>query len=121
MDLELKFIKEADFEIDEHFIELLEQLPLKKRIDILYQISTIVDDIDEVNGWTQVIAGVCTRGEPMYFLLELLKQTNEKPTLLDIYLLDVDEFLDHYLESNTINNYDKHKYREERKGENEHP
>ena len=116
MDSELKFIEGTNFDIDEYFAEKINELSSHERKSILYQIIPILNDLPEVNGWSQLIAGVVKGDNPLYFSVEFLKQVDEIPFLLDLHELDVDEYLDLYLESNTIDTYGRHKQSDDGQG-----
>lgn len=116
MDSELKFIEGTNFDIDEYFAEKINELSSHERKSILYQIIPILNDLPEVNGWSQLIAGVVKGDNPLYFSVEFLKQVDEIPFLLDLHELDVDEYLDLYLESNTIDTYGRHKQNNDGQG-----
>lgn len=118
MDSELKFIEGTNFDIDEYFAEKLNELTSHQRTDILYQIIPLLNELPEVNGWSQLIAGVVKGDNPLYFSIEFLKQVDEIPFLLDLHELEVDEYLDLYLESNTIDTYGRRKQNNDRQGDN---
>lgn len=103
MELKQKYTEVNFFEVDDWFVERLEQYPTKAGIDVAKQIEVNFDELDELEGWTQRVGGVCTvLDEPIYFEIEYLKQPQEPPLFLDISLIDVDDYLDYILANKTL-------------------
>ena len=91
------------YEVDEHFVEQITKLPPKVALDIAKQIDREIQDLPEVNGWSQRVAGVSDAVDNTYFfLIEYLKQIEEKPVFLDCEEVDADEYLDYYIEQKVI-------------------
>lgn len=104
MDLKQKYIEEMNrYEINDWFIMKLKELPKDAGIDIAHQADTNYDLLPTQEGWTQKIGGVCTKTkEPLYFELEYLSQPNEPPVFLDVDVIDVDDYLDYFLENKIL-------------------
>jgi len=114
MELKQKYTEGNFFEVDDWFIERLQQYPTKAGIDVARQLEINFDDLQELTGWTQRVGGVCTTlEEPIYFEIEYLKQPDEPPLFLDISLIDVDDYLDYMLDNKTLklNNDEKNSSR----------
>jgi len=91
------------YEVDEHFVEQITKLPPKVALDIAKQIDREIQDLPEVNGWSQRVAGVSDAVDNTYFfLIEYLKQIEEKPVFLDCEIIESDEYLDYFLEDKAI-------------------
>lgn len=102
---EQKFIEGIDFETDEWFVERLKEFPKGYRIEILHDVLPVMENLPTENGWSQVVSGVIRYPEPVFYLLEYLKQDKELPYLIDVEEIDVDDYLDAVLENNTIEYY----------------
>jgi len=104
-----KFTEGIDFETDEWFIESLKEFPEGYRIEILEDVLPTMKYLPTENGWTQKVAGVIKKPQPIFYLIEFLKQENELPYLVDVTQIDVDDYLDAVLEKNTIEYYETSK------------
>lgn len=99
-----KYTRENEYyEVDDYFVQKIRELPPKLGLDIAKQIDREIQILPEVNGWSQRIAGVSNSlGNPFFFVIEYLKQIEEKPVFLDCEEVDADEYLDYYIEQKVI-------------------
>lgn len=95
--------KTEDYEVDDYFVEKIRELPVKLGLDIAQQIDREIDELPELNGWSQRIAGVSNAlNNPYFFIVEFLKQIEETPVFLDCEEIDSDEYLDYYIENKIL-------------------
>jgi len=89
--------------VDDYFVEKIRELPVKLGLDIAQQIDREIDELPELNGWSQRIAGVSNAlNNPYFFIVEFLKQIEETPVFLDCEEIDSDEYLDYYIENKIL-------------------
>lgn len=108
MDLELKFLEdELRYEIDDWFFQQLSDYSLTDASLIVAQALAVLSELPIKNGWSQEVAGVITddNEDPIFFVIEYLKQEDDIPILIDINPIDVDEYLDFILENKSIKSY----------------
>lgn len=108
MDLELKFLEdEMLYEIDDWFFQQLSDYSLTDASLIVAQTLAVLSELPSKNGWSQEVAGVITddNTEPIFFVVEYLKQEDDIPILIDINPIDVDEYLDFIIEKKSIKSY----------------
>lgn len=108
MDLELKFLEdELRYEIDDWFFQQLSDYSLTDASLIVAQALAVLSELPIKNGWSQEVAGVITDDDedPIFFVIEYLKQEDDIPILIDINPIDVDEYLDFILENKSIKSY----------------
>lgn len=96
-------------EEDEFYIEYqfdLELSRLNKRVadDIMLQVAKSVRTLPIRDGKTQLLGGVCLIGEPTYFMVEYMNESDYYPLLLRLTITDVDTYLDLMNLSKTIKN-----------------
>ena len=106
MDLEQKFIEENRFEIGEEFLLDIEHVPVRDRRKILMAFVSVLQELPMIQGWTQSVAGVIKRKNPLFYEIEFLKDESSPPLLLGFKEIGSDEYLDMVLESNTIEYYE---------------
>lgn len=106
-----KYTRENEYyEVDDYFVEKIRELPVKLGLDIAKQIDRQIEELPEKNGWSQRIAGVSNALKfPYFFVVEFLKQIEEKPVFLDCEEIESDDYLDYYIEQKVIksNTYDR--------------
>ncbi len=108
MDLELKFLEdELRYEIDDWFFQQLSDYSLTDASLIVAQALAVLSELPIKNGWSQEVAGVITDNDedPIFFVIEYLKQEDDIPILIDINPIEVDEYLDFILENKSIKSY----------------
>lgn len=108
MDLELKFLEdELRYEIDDWFFQQLSDYSLSDASLIVAQALAVLSELPIKNGWSQEVAGVITddNEDPIFFVIEYLKQEDDIPILIDINPIEVDEYLDFILENKSIKSY----------------
>lgn len=108
MDLELKFLEdELRYEIDDWFFQQLSDYSLTDASLIVAQALAVLSELPIKNGWSQEVAGVITDDDedPIFFVIEYLKQEDDIPILIDINPIEVDEYLDFILENKSIKSY----------------
>jgi hypothetical protein len=99
-------------EEDEFYVEYqfdLELNRLNKRVadDIMLQVAKSVRTLPIRDGKTQLLGGVCLIGEPTYFMVEYMNESDYYPMLLRLTITDVDTYLDLMNLSKTIKNEPK--------------
>lgn len=96
--LRQKYIGEIKhYEVDEIFVSKIRDMPKPIGLDIAMQIDEIASDLPVLDFWQQIVAGVShINTDPFFFRIEYLHQEDIPPIFLDIYEIDVDEYLDLY-------------------------
>ena len=106
MDLELKFLEDnLLYEIDDWFFSQLRKFTVDEATVIIGQILSVLNELPDRDGWTQAVAGVVTKKNPTFFVVEYLKQEKDIPILVDVEEIEVDEYLDYILEKKSIKSY----------------
>jgi hypothetical protein len=106
MDLQLKFLEdELAYEVDDWFYQQLGYYSIDDASRIIGQTVSVMEFLPIKNGWTQEVAGVIKKEEPIFFVVEYLKQETERPILVDLNEIDVDEYLDFISNNNSIKSY----------------
>ena len=104
MDLKLKYSEGSIiFETEESFIDELEILGDQYLYDILLQMKDLCQKLPNKKSELQTYRGVSHEGTPLFFELTVLKEKNNKPYFLEIIEISTDEYLDHVLNKQTIN------------------
>ena len=98
-------IDETLFELEEWFVDRLGEFPVGYRKSILEDVVSALDSFPIDNGWSQKIGGVIRNPNPLFYIVEYLKQEKESVLLLDVIEINSDEYLDLILETNTIESY----------------
>ena len=109
MDSEQKYTEAVDryhllipFEIDEYCLEKLTYYPRDVAIKVLELINRNSKRLLLKEFWTQIIGGVIKGDDPFFFELEFLKNPDEKPLILDIDEIELDEYLDYINDKNIL-------------------
>ncbi len=108
MVLALKYTEDKlPYEIDDWFFQQLSDYSLSDASLIVAQALAVLKELPVKNGWSQEVAGVITdKGtEPIFFVIEYLKQEEDRPILIDINQIEVDEYLDFIIENKSIKSY----------------
>tara|TARA_R100000951_G_scaffold50396_1_gene42530 strand:- start:1042 stop:1383 length:342 start_codon:yes stop_codon:yes gene_type:complete len=96
-------VKEFEFEIEEDLLYKLSDwgfLQYSIPAEVFYN----MDKIPEKNAFSQKFAGVAPDddGNPVYFEAIILRQEEEAPVLVDLTLIDTDEYLDYILKNKSL-------------------
>ena len=92
MDLELKFLEDnLLYEIDDWFFSQLRKFTVDEATVIIGQILSVLNELPDRDGWTQAVAGVVTKKNPTFFVVEYLKQEKDIPILVDVEEIEVEE------------------------------
>ena len=110
MDLELKYLEaETKCDIYDWFYDRLSEYSIEDASTIIGSTVTILDDLPYSEGWSQEISGVIKKEDPIFFVVEYVKQENEMPSLVDVYEIEMDEYLDYIKKNQTINYYESNR------------
>ena len=109
MDAEQKYTEAVEryhllnpFEIDEFCLEKLTEYPRDISIKVLELIHRNSKRMPVKEFWTQLIGGVIKGKEPLFFELEFLKNPGEKPLILDLDEIELDDYLDYINDKNIL-------------------
>jgi len=104
MELEPKYIRAYNekYEVDSMFINKLHRFHVAKSLNIIQQMKDVAEGLPIVEIDTQVIAGVVKCEDPLYFEIEYLNESNYMPVFIDIKEIDVDDYLDHINNNQSI-------------------
>ena len=104
MELEQKYTGVNNFyEVEEDCIFEIRKLPVRIGLDIARQLDINARTLPEQDGWTQTFAGVSHRDEePVFFIIEFLKQHGEHTLYLDFEEVDSDTYLDFYIQNKIL-------------------
>tara|TARA_R110000851_G_scaffold14161_3_gene48144 strand:- start:1643 stop:2038 length:396 start_codon:yes stop_codon:yes gene_type:complete len=106
MDSQLRFIEDNFlYNIEDWFFEKLSFYTSDEATLIVSQMIAIIEELPSKRIWTQEIAGVIKGSNPLFFVVEYLKEDEETPTLVDLHEIDSDEYLDFILNKKTIKSY----------------
>jgi len=96
MDVEQKYIKEAGFDIDEGFVETIQQFDIRTAIKIAKFIQANVDHVQPNLNVSTILGGVVINDdkEPVTFAVEIIKDYSSQIILSDLQLISMDEYLD---------------------------
>ena len=103
------------YEIDEWFVESIREFSLSDRSHLLKFVLSSLRCLPVNNSFTQVVGGVIRKDDPLFFILEFLKQDDETALLLSIEEIPSDEYLDLILDKNTLEYYKDGKTRRRNK------
>ena len=103
------------YEIDEWFVESIREFSLADRSHLLKSVLSSLRCLPVNNSFTQVVGGVIRKDDPLFFILEFLKQDDETALLLSIEEIPSDEYLDLILDKNTLEYYKDGKTRRRNK------
>ena len=96
MDVEQKYIKEAGFDIDEGFVETIQQFDIRTAIKIAKFIQANIENIEPNINVSTILEGVVINDdqEPITFAVEIIKDYSTQIILSDLQLISMDEYLD---------------------------
>lgn len=100
-----KFIRAYDsqhFEIDDWFVQSIGNIADYQREGVLKDILSSIEYLPEKDGWSQMVGGVIRGKNPLFYLVEYLKEKSDPVLFLDVEEITSDEYLDLILENNTI-------------------
>lgn len=103
------------YEIDDWFVESIREFSLSDRSHLLKYVLSSLRCLPVNNSFTQVVGGVIRKDDPLFFILEFLKQDDETAMLLSIEEIPSDEYLDLILDKNTLEYYKDGKTRRRNK------
>jgi len=106
MDLELKYLEDnVLYEIDDWFFAQLRKFSVSEAEVIIGQILSVLNRLPCRDGWSQSVYGVVAQKEPTFFVVEYLKQSLDIPILVDIEIIEVNEYLDAINKNKSIKSY----------------
>ena len=79
-----KYIEDSLYEIDDWFFSQLRKFTVDEATVIIGQILSVLNELPDRDGWTQAVAGVVTKKNPTFFVVEYLKQEKDIPILVDV-------------------------------------
>ena len=95
MDVEQKYTEGKKYELDDFFIENLQEIPFPISIKMAKFIEANLKYIPSSNLISYVVGGlVIYRKQPVPFALEIVRTVGDNPILSDIELISMDEYLD---------------------------
>jgi len=96
MDVEQKYITEAGFDIDEGFVETIQQFDIRTGIQIAKFIQANIDTVESNLNVSTILEGVVINDnqEPITFIVEIIKDNSPNIILSDLQLISMDEYLD---------------------------
>lgn len=96
MDVEQRYIKEAGFDIDEGFVETIQQFDIRTAIKIAKFIQANIDDIEPDLNVSTILGGVVINddNEPVTFAVEIIKDYSSQIILSDLQPISMDDYLD---------------------------
>jgi hypothetical protein len=104
MDLEQKYTGDR-YQIEDSFYSQLLTYTKDEALMIVSQFLAVVPKLPNKENWTQEAAGVIKREDPLFFVVEYLKQEDDIPILVDIYDIGVDEYLEFISNKKSIKSY----------------
>ncbi len=96
MDVEQKYITEAGFDIDEGFVETIQQFDIRTGIKIATFIQENIDTVEPNLNVAELLEGVIIDDDqqPITFVVEIIKNYSNQIILSDLQLISMDEYLD---------------------------
>ena len=96
MDVKRRYIKEAGYDVDEYFVEQLQDLDIRTGIKIAKFIEINVKNIPTNTLVSTVLGGVVVDDDnnPITFAVEIIKDLSPHLILSDLSLIEMDEYLD---------------------------
>ena len=96
MDVEQKYITEAGFDIDEGFVETIQQFDIRTGIQIAKFIQSHIDTVEPNLNVSTILEGIVINDdeEPITFIVEIIKDNSPNIILSDLQLISMDEYLD---------------------------
>jgi hypothetical protein len=111
MELKSKSIKVSKYNIEIGYTEGLEDMSPSEAYAIALFIDYNMPDIEPNDICTYIFAGMVTFfDEPLPFVFEIMYVTDGKPTLTDVCIVDMDEYLDLLNLNLTIKSNNENKY-----------
>lgn len=89
------------YELEERFLEKLEELPVKYSSSIISQLDiAVMEMIEDLNYKEKInkygtIAGVVGNKKPLYFSVNYLNFKNRYPLFYQLNIIDSDDYLDY--------------------------
>jgi len=95
MESQLKSIKDKIYDIEDGYAISLEEMPPGLAYTIAVHIENNLPEV-KVNDFTTYVYGghVDYRSETYFFAFEIMHATGEYPTLTDVSLIEMDDYLD---------------------------
>ncbi len=110
MALERKYIKDKGYDVEDEFLDTLQDIDRELAIDISLFIENNVRDIAPNYLTTYVLGGVVHRDErPVTFAVEIMKEKGSYAILTDLTFITMDEYLDLILADAYINPDNDHR------------
>tara|TARA_B100000780_G_scaffold279102_1_gene255589 strand:- start:2071 stop:2403 length:333 start_codon:yes stop_codon:yes gene_type:complete len=96
MGAEQKYIREADYDVAEEFIETISGMDIRTGIKIAKFIEQNFPDVKESVLISTVLGGIVMDddNEPITFALEMIRDESEFIVLSDLQLISMNEYLD---------------------------
>jgi len=91
-----KYIEAKGYDVEDYFMDNLSEMNLYTALKIATFIEKNIQLIDETKLRSTVLGGciVHTIGEPITFVIEMIRKKKGYTTLTDVQLIDMDEYLD---------------------------
>ena len=106
MDSEQKYTGDSlRYQIEDSFYSQLRAYTKDEALMIVSQVLAVVQKLPNKDDWTQETAGVIKREDPLFFVVEYFKEEDDIPILVDIYDIDVDEYLEFISNKKSIKSY----------------
>ena len=90
------------FEIEESFLEDLEEIGESYSDDIFKQMHYLCDTLENMRNEIQIFAGVSHVGEPLFFEISVLNEKKRYPFFIKVSRIDPDAYLDYMLLGKTL-------------------
>ena len=95
MGSEPKYIKDRGYDVEDEFLDTLEEVDRDLAIQISLYIEDNVTDVSPNELTTYVLGGIIHKdNDPITFAVEVLKQKGAFVTLTDLSFISMDEYLD---------------------------
>ena len=93
MELKLPYVK--DYELDDDFLDALDKVPQTLSLTIALYLEEYLPDLPSNYLCSHIKTGLVFHyGEPVPFVIEVLKSDNYLMVLSDLQFIDMDEYLD---------------------------
>jgi len=95
MESRLKFLRDMNYDIEDGYTSALESMPAGKAYRIAVFIENNMPDVKVNDYHTYIFTGVISYfGEEVPFIFEIMHASGDVPTLTDLSIIEMDEFLD---------------------------
>ena len=95
MESRLRFLRDMKYDVEDGYTSALESMPAGKAYRIAVFIENNMPDVKVNDYHTYIFAGVISYfGEEVPFIFEIMHATEDVPTLTDMSIIEMDEFLD---------------------------